>query len=92
MKILWAVFLAPLGCIYYPIEILPTWLQLVAKFLPLVHLFEEMRSILIEDIVNYYAVLKACIISLIYFIVGIIVFFWSYDGAKKRGTLMNMGE
>jgi len=85
-------FLAPLGCIYYPIEILPTWLQLVAKFLPLVHLFEEMRSILIDDIINYYAVLKACIISLIYFIVGIIIFFWSYNGAKIRGTLINMGE
>ena len=93
-NIAWAslFFLAPLGCIYYPIEILPTWLQLVAKFLPLVHLFEEMRSILIEDIVNYYAVLKACIISLIYFIVGIIIFFWSYNGAKIRGTLINMGE
>ena len=93
-NIAWAslFFLAPLGCIYYPIEILPTWLQLVAKFLPLVHLFEEMRSILIDDIINYYAVLKACIISLIYFIVGIIIFFWSYNGAKIRGTLINMGE
>ena len=78
--------MAPLGCIYYPIEILPEWLQLIAKLLPLVHLFEEMRSILIENLVNYYAVLKACIISLVYFIIGIIVFYWSYNGAKLRGT------
>tara|TARA_B100000886_G_scaffold72809_1_gene46701 strand:+ start:5778 stop:6569 length:792 start_codon:yes stop_codon:yes gene_type:complete len=93
-NIAWAslFFLAPLGCIYYPIEILPEWLQLIAKLLPLVHLFEEMRSILIEDLVNYYAVLKACIISLVYFIIGIIVFYWSYNGAKLRGTLINMGE
>ena len=75
-----------------PVEILPAWLQLIAKFLPLVHLFEEMRNILIEDIVNYYAVLKACIISLIYLVAGIIIFFWSYNGAKVRGTLINMGE
>ena len=93
-NIAWAslFFLAPLGCIYYPIEILPEWLQLIAKFLPLVHLFEEMRNILIEDIVNYYAIFKACIISLIYFIVGIIIFYLSYNGAKIRGTLINMGE
>ena len=93
-NIAWAslFFLAPLGCIYYPIEILPEWLQLIAKLLPLVHLFEEMRSILIENLVNYYAVLKACIISLVYFIIGIIVFYWSYNGAKLRGTLINMGE
>ncbi len=93
-NIAWAslFFLAPLGCIYYPIEILPEWLQIVAKLLPLVHLFEEMRSILINDIINYYTVLKACIISLIYFIIGIIIFYFSYEGAKKRGTLINMGE
>ena len=93
-NIAWAslFFLAPLGCIYYPIDILPDWLQFIAKFLPLVHLFEEMRSILIDSIVNYNAVFKACIISLIYFIFGIIVFYCSYNGAKTRGTLINMGE
>ena len=93
-NIAWAslFFLAPLGCIYYPIDILPVWLQSIAKLLPLVHLFEEMRSILIEDLVNYYEILKACILSLIYFIGGIIVFYCSYSGAKLRGTLINMGE
>ena len=93
-NIAWAslFFLAPLGCIYYPIEILPYWLQIIAKLLPLVHIFEEMRSILIYDIINYYQILKAILISFIYFILGVIVFYWSYSGAKKRGTLMNMGE
>ena len=85
-------FLAPLGCIYYPIEILPEWLQIVAKLLPLVHIFEEMRNILIYDTINYYHILKASLISFIYFILGVIVFYWSYDGAKNRGTLINMGE
>ena len=93
-NIAWAslFFLAPLGCIYYPIEILPEWLQFIAKLLPLVHLFEEMRNILINDLINYYAILKACIISFIYFISGIIIFYYSYNGAKNRGTLINMGE
>ena len=93
-NIAWAslFFLAPLGCIYYPIEILPEWLRLIAKLLPLVHLFEEMRNILINDLINYYEVLKACIISFIYFILGIVIFYYSYAGAKERGTLINMGE
>ena len=93
-NIAWAslFFLAPLGCIYYPIEILPDWLQIIAKLLPLVHIFEEMRNVLIHDIVNYYQILKAIIISFIYFVFGIIVFYLSYDGAKNRGTLINMGE
>ena len=93
-NIAWAslFFLAPLGCIYYPIDILPSWLQVVANLLPLVHIFEEMRSILIDNIINYYDVLKAFLISLVYFAIGVIVFYYSYGGAKKRGTLINMGE
>ena len=93
-NIAWAslFFLAPLGCVYYPVEILPEWLQSIAKILPLVHLFEEMRNILIENTINYFAVLKACIISLMYFVVGVIVFYCSYNNAKLRGTLINMGE
>ena len=93
-NIAWAslFFLAPLGCIYYPIEILPDWLQIIAKLLPLVHIFEEMRNVLIHDIINYYQILKAIIISFIYFVFGIVVFYLSYDGAKNRGTLINMGE
>ena len=93
-NIAWAslFFLAPLGCIYYPIDILPEWLQIIAKLLPLVHIFEEMRNILIYDLLNYIEIIKATIISLCYFLVGIIVFYLSYDGAKNRGTLINMGE
>ena len=74
------------------IEILPDWLQGLAKFLPLVHLFEEMRGILINSVIDYSAIARACIISFIYFIIGIIVFYSSYNGAKIRGTLINMGE
>ena len=93
-NIAWAslFFLAPLGCIYYPIEILPYWLQIIAKLLPLVHIFEEMRNILIYDIIDIYQILKATLISFIYFVFGIIIFYWSYSGAKERGTLINMGE
>ena len=93
-NIAWAslFFLAPLGCIYYPIEILPFTLQIIAKALPLVHIFEEMRSILINNTVNYSNIFKSITISMIYFTFGVIVFYISYFGAKKRGTLINMGE
>ena len=93
-NIAWAslFFLAPLGCIYYPIEILPNSLQIIAKGLPLVHIFEEMRSILMTNSINYFNIVISISISLVYFIFGIIIFYISYFGAKKRGTLINMGE
>ena len=58
----------------------------------LVHIFEEMRSILINNSVNYVNIIKSISISIVYFIFGVIVFYISYFGAKKRGTLINMGE
>ena len=67
-------------------------LQIVAKGLPLVHIFEEMRSILMNNSVNYNNIFISILISLFYFFLGIIVFYVSYFGAKKRGTLINMGE
>ena len=93
-NIAWAslFFLAPLGCIYYPLEILPISLQFIAKGLPLVHIFEEMRNILLNDVVNYFDIFKAISISILYFVLGVIVFYVSFFGAKIRGTLINMGE
>ena len=93
-NIAWAslFFLAPLGCIYYPIEILPYSLQIVAKGLPLVHIFEEMRNILLNNTVNYFDIIKSISISIVYFVLGVIIFYSSYLGAKQRGTLINMGE
>ncbi len=93
-NIAWAslFFLAPLGCIYYPIEILPNTLQLIAKGLPLVHIFEEMRNILMNNIISYSEIIKSISISIVYFIFSVIIFYISYFGAKQRGTLINMGE
>ena len=42
--------------------------------------------------VDYSNIFKSISISIVYFIFGVIVFYISYFGAKRRGTLMNMGE
>jgi len=51
-----------------------------------------MRNILIHDTVNFFEIGKAIFISILYFILGVIIFYWSYSGARLRGTLINMGE
>ena len=84
--------LAPLGCVYYPLSILPEWLQYVSKFLPLVYVFEEARSILINNLISYENIFKALLLNLFYFVIAIIIFYFSFYGARKKGTLVNMGE
>jgi len=84
--------LAPLGCVYYPLSILPEWLQLLAKCLPLVYLFEEARSILINNVVDYKNIISALVLNLLYFVSAIIVFYLAFYGARKKGSLINIGE
>jgi len=84
--------LAPLGCIYYPLSILPDWLQILAKALPLVYIFEEVRSILLNGIVDYSNIISALRLNLSYFLLSIFVFHKAFDEARKRGTLINVGE
>ena len=84
--------LAPLGCIYYPIEILPEFFQTVAKFLPLVYIFEEARSILVNNIVDYSNIRSAIYLNFIYLFLGISLFYYSFSKARDKGTLINIGE
>ncbi|MDB2515076.1 ABC transporter permease [Candidatus Pelagibacter bacterium] len=84
--------LAPLGCIYYPIEILPEFFQNIAKALPLVYIFEEARSILVNNIVDYKNILYAFYLNAFYLIIGISLFYYSFSQARKKGSLLNMGE
>ena len=84
--------LAPLGCIYYPIEILPELFQDLARALPLVHIFEEARNILVNKVVNYESIITAFKLNLIYLISGIFLFYYSFSGARKKGSLINIGE
>jgi|TARA_B110001452_G_scaffold164184_1_gene136946 ABC-2 type transport system permease protein len=84
--------LAPLGCIYYPIEILPEFFQNIARALPLVYIFEEARSILVDNIVDYKNILYAFYLNSIYLIIGILLFYYSFYEARKKGSLINIGE
>ncbi len=84
--------LAPFGCIYYPIDILPVFFQKIAYMLPLVYIFEEARNILINqafDIKNLYI---AFILNFFYLSLSIVLFYYSFNIAKRKGTLINMGE
>ena len=84
--------LAPFGCIYYPVEILPEIFQNIAYALPLVYIFEEARNILINQTVNLQNIFTAIILNIIYLVAAISLFYYSFGIARKKGTLINIGE
>ena len=84
--------LAPFGCIYYPVEILPSFFQSIAYSLPLVYIFEETRNILVNSQVDYANILNAFYLNIFYLLLAISLFYYSFDKARDKGTLINIGE
>ena len=84
--------LAPFGCIYYPVETLPEIFQLIAYALPLVYIFEETRNILVNQSVDYENIIQALYLNAAYLISAVSVFYYSFDKAREKGTLINIGE
>ena len=83
---------APISAVYYPVETLPAWLQIVAWCTPSAYVFEGMRSVLIDNIFQYDLLLGAILVNIVYLFAGIFVFAFSFQGARKQGKLLQTGE
>ncbi|HSR71594.1 MAG TPA: ABC transporter permease [Kiloniellales bacterium] len=88
-----AIFvLAPVSAIYYPVSILPVWLQAVAWSLPTAPVFEGMRAILLDGVVRWDLLLHAAALDLVYLGLGGALFLLSYRTARRRGLILQIGE
>ncbi len=90
----WTVIfaLAPLSCIYYPVTILPVWLQPFAWALPSTYVFEGMREVMFEGSFRTDYFLSALGLDLIYLVLGALIFSIAFRDARRRGALLQMGE
>lgn len=88
-----AIFaIAPVSGIYYPISVLPDWLQAVAWVLPSSHVFEGMRAVMFEQTFQLDQLLQAVALNTMFLLAGIGVFLKAFHSARKRGLLMRVGE
>lgn len=88
-----AVFLlAPVSAIYYPVTVLPSWLQPVAFLLPSTHVFEGMRTALFDRLVRLDHLAWAAGLNLAYMGLGVAAFLVAVRVARRRGLLLQMGE
>lgn len=88
-----AIFLiAPVSAIYYPVEVLPGWLQAVAWTLPTAAVFEGMRAILIDGLVRGDLLIRSALLNLLYLTIAAATFLYSHQVARRRGLLLQIGE
>jgi ABC-2 type transport system permease protein len=90
----WAVIfiLAPVSAVYYPVAILPGWLQWVAWALPSAHVFEGMRAVLFEHLFRWDHFGAATALNLFYILLGALLFLAAFRDARHRGALLQVGE
>lgn len=82
----------PITGVYYPIDILPGWLQSVAVFLPSSHVFEGMRAALFTGNFRTDLFVNAVLLNVVYLAVGIGAFLAYFRVARVRGQLLHVGE
>ena len=82
----------PLTCVYYPVAVLPIWLQPVAWALPPTYAFEGMRALLIEHVFRADLTIEAFAINLGLFAAATVAFLQLLNSARRQGTLLQTGE
>jgi ABC-2 type transport system permease protein len=87
-----AFLLLPLCCVYYPVSVLPGWLQWVALALPPTHVFEGMRSILLHHVFDATELWRALALNAIYLVIGYLAFSVFLQSARVNGSLLQLGE
>jgi len=93
-SIVWTLMfgLMPLVCVYYPVSVLPSWLQPVAWCLPPTYVFEGMRALLFEQVFRGDLMLGALAINAVLFVASFAAFLLLLNSAKRVGSLISGGE
>lgn len=93
-SIVWTLMfgLMPLACVYYPVTLLPQWLQYVAWALPPTYVFEGMRALLMQHAFRADLMIGALVINAILLLMSFAVFLALLRSARRHGSLLQSGE
>src|SRR6202142_1121385 len=93
-SIVWTLMfgLMPLACIYYPVTVLPHWLQYVAWTLPPTYVFEGMRALLIDHVFRTDLMIEGLANNGVLFIASFAIFLVLLRSARRHGSLIQSGE
>jgi ABC-2 type transport system permease protein len=90
----WSVLfgITPFACVFYPVSVLPAWLQPFALMLPAAHVFEGMRAALTEGRIAWGHLAAAYALNAAWIAGMAALFLGQLRAARVRGALLNIGE
>jgi ABC-2 type transport system permease protein len=90
----WSVLfgLTPFAAVFYPVSVLPAWLQPVAFAVPASHVFEGMREALLDGTIAWDQLAWALAINVVWLIGASVLFSAQFQVARRSGALLSIGE
>lgn len=82
----------PISCVFYPMSVLPAWLTPLAFANPAAHVFEGMRGVLLDHTVPLAHLGWATGLNVLYLLLMIALYQYTFAVCKDRGTLVRVGE
>ncbi len=87
-----AFLLLPLTCVYYPVDVLPQWLQWISLALAPTYVFEGMRALLLDGVFLGHYMMVALALNAVYFMAALWAFLKFFDSARNVGSILQVGE
>jgi ABC-2 type transport system permease protein len=93
-SIVWTLMFAlmPLACVYYPVRVLPHWLQQISWCLPPTYVFEGLRALLTEQVFRADLMASALAINAVLLAASFAAFLALLNSARRHGSLLGGGE
>ena len=87
-----ALLIQPFSAVFYPVSVLPGWLQPLALCLPSTHVFEGMREVILTGRMSGASLAAAFGLNALYLAGAFGYFFFMYRLARVQGRLTKLGE
>ncbi|MBI3358788.1 MAG: ABC transporter permease [Nitrospirae bacterium] len=81
----------PFAAVFYPVSILPIFVQPIARMIPASYVFEGMRAVLETGAIPYESLMKAAFLNGIYLALAIRFFYYNLRIVKEKGLLLHRG-
>jgi len=81
----------PVSAIFYPVNVLPAWLQPVAHILPSTYVFEGMRAVIRDGTFRKEMLLLCLALNVLFFLGGALFFAWMLAQGRRDGRLAKLG-
>ena len=87
--LIWPIpsMLSPFVGVFYPLSVLPGWMQTISRFLAPSYVFEGMRAVVSGKGVSDALLVKGCGLSGAYLLLACLAFAWVYRHAIRTGLI-----